>query len=347
MVSVRELRDSILEIRKRNSPPLSTLNKSELVELLAKLRGGGGGGAAPEAPEAPAKPAEAPAKPAEAPVEAPKKKIKVKKMVDPEIMAEFSDQLKHLKCLITALNANESDKSATWISNITKRYEDECDDSPRSDIDVIIEAIHDKIDRGKYSDEILDDEDYIDILQKIYFIGTKLPKESQIIYKQDEIYPSYSPDVSSDDVEYIIGNYFVIPLDIDHDVTDIRDDEESENEDNEYIYDYVIHAKFNTDKKSIEDHIKHRKMRLIEEEEKSRIEKEKTRIEEEKSRIEGEKSRIAHKLRGANYHMERRNDELKRLEQSKLDIEEKIAIATINAHISSNSRDIYAMMVAK
>ena len=74
MVSVRELRDSILEIRKRNSPPLSTLNKSELVELLAKLRGGSGGGAAPEAP---AKPAEAPV---EAPVEVPKKKFKAKKI---------------------------------------------------------------------------------------------------------------------------------------------------------------------------------------------------------------------------------------------------------------------------
>ena len=40
MPSRQELTDAILAIRKRNSPPLSTLKKPELAALLAKLQGG-------------------------------------------------------------------------------------------------------------------------------------------------------------------------------------------------------------------------------------------------------------------------------------------------------------------
>jgi len=39
MTTVRELRDAILAIRKRNSPPLNTLSKGQLTTLLAELQG--------------------------------------------------------------------------------------------------------------------------------------------------------------------------------------------------------------------------------------------------------------------------------------------------------------------
>jgi len=70
MTTVRELRDAILAIRKRNSPPLSTLNKTQLTALLAELEG-----KAPAKKIETAKPAAAPApaKKMEAPKPEPKK----------------------------------------------------------------------------------------------------------------------------------------------------------------------------------------------------------------------------------------------------------------------------------
>ena len=71
MPSRQELTDAILAIKKRNSPPLSTLKKPELAALLAKLQGGAETPKEkekkPETPKAKDMPAPAPAAPMAAP----------------------------------------------------------------------------------------------------------------------------------------------------------------------------------------------------------------------------------------------------------------------------------------
>ena len=75
MPSRQELTDAILAIKKRNSPPLSTLKKPELAALLAKLQGGAETPKEKEKkPETP-KAKDMPAPAAAAPMAAPDEKI--------------------------------------------------------------------------------------------------------------------------------------------------------------------------------------------------------------------------------------------------------------------------------
>jgi hypothetical protein len=96
MTTVRELKDAILAIQKRNSPPLHTLGKAELATLLAKLQG---------------KTAETPAKKVETLAPAPKVPGK-----NATKIAEFRESMKKKKMEAKSAPSAPAEKSMTPVA---------------------------------------------------------------------------------------------------------------------------------------------------------------------------------------------------------------------------------------